>query len=331
MWSTQDPVTVLGAMKDVIGAEEARGAFRWLATRFSNCTDYRFELVAAGVSGDLAYTVGHEHTAFSMDGGPVAPLTLRVTHVYRREDGEWKVVHRHADTLMADQTAPAEAPAPAGERQGEASPPPAGRRSTSRPEQAERLGPARTLAAAQTDLADFLAAALPRQVETESAWHQRDLDARLGLWSTREPVTLFGGGGACYVQQRRGPAEWEGGDGDRPVPVLRLRLGRGWRRRRAGLHRGIRAHLSPTPARSRTSTLRVTYLYRRENGEWKIVHRHADVPLTGHLRAGASTEAGITGGVISFGRPSSRQPITQDPVGSTPAALALGSSLSASP
>jgi ketosteroid isomerase-like protein len=96
MWSTQDPVTVLGAMKDVIGAEEARQVFRWLATRFSDLTDYRFELVAAGASGDLAYTVGYEHTAFSMDGGPVAPLTLRVTHVYRREGGEWKIVHRHA-------------------------------------------------------------------------------------------------------------------------------------------------------------------------------------------------------------------------------------------
>jgi hypothetical protein len=75
MWSTQDPVTVLGAMKDVIGAEEARQVFRWLATRFSNLTDYRFELVAAGASGNLAYTVGYEHTAFSLDGGPVKPLT----------------------------------------------------------------------------------------------------------------------------------------------------------------------------------------------------------------------------------------------------------------
>ena len=97
IWSTQDPVTVLGAMKDTIGAEEARQAFRWLATRFSNGTDFRLELVAAGASGDLAYTVGYEHTAFSMDGGPVTPITLRVTHVYRREGGEWKIVHRHAD------------------------------------------------------------------------------------------------------------------------------------------------------------------------------------------------------------------------------------------
>ena len=71
-------------------------------TRFSDCTDHRFEPVAAGVSGDLAYTVGYEHVVFSIDGGPVAPLTLRVTHLYRREDGEWKTVHRHADPPPVD-------------------------------------------------------------------------------------------------------------------------------------------------------------------------------------------------------------------------------------
>ena len=96
MWSTQEPVTVFGAEKTVIGSDE-RQVFRWLATRFSDLTDYRFELVAGGASGDLAYTVGYEHITVSMDGGPVAPLTLRVTHLYRREDGEWKTVHRHAD------------------------------------------------------------------------------------------------------------------------------------------------------------------------------------------------------------------------------------------
>jgi hypothetical protein len=58
MWSTQDPVTVFGASTSVIGSEEVTQAFHWLASRFSDCTDYRFELVAAGASGDLAYTLG---------------------------------------------------------------------------------------------------------------------------------------------------------------------------------------------------------------------------------------------------------------------------------
>jgi ketosteroid isomerase-like protein len=101
---------------DHLGSDEGRhrvrgsaASLRWLATRFSNLTDYRFELVAAGASGDLAYTVGYEHASFSMDGGPVEPITLRVTHVYRREDGEWKIVHRHADAPPTGQLPSAEA------------------------------------------------------------------------------------------------------------------------------------------------------------------------------------------------------------------------------
>jgi ketosteroid isomerase-like protein len=109
MWSTQEPVTIFGAGRTTIGPEEARQAFHWLATRVSNLTDYRFELVAASASGDLAYTLGYEHFSLSLDGGPVQPHTLRVTQVYRREDGEWKVVHLHADAPPTGQPPPAEA------------------------------------------------------------------------------------------------------------------------------------------------------------------------------------------------------------------------------
>ena len=33
-------------------------------------------------------------------GGQPRPLTLRCTQAYRRENGEWKVVLRHADELL---------------------------------------------------------------------------------------------------------------------------------------------------------------------------------------------------------------------------------------
>ena len=56
-------------------AEEVRRFFRQLAAQFSDCAAYRFELVAADVSGDLAYTVGYEHASVSIDGTPVAPYT----------------------------------------------------------------------------------------------------------------------------------------------------------------------------------------------------------------------------------------------------------------
>ena len=103
MLSTRDPVTLLGAFGVArSGWEEVSETFHWVASRFSNCTAYSFDLIAAGVSGDLAYTVGYEHAEVSLDGGPGEPNTLRVTHVYRREDGEWKIVHRHGDGLATD-------------------------------------------------------------------------------------------------------------------------------------------------------------------------------------------------------------------------------------
>jgi ketosteroid isomerase-like protein len=67
------------------------------------------DIVAAGVSGDLAYTVGYEHTAVSIDGVPAEPYTLRVTQIYRRELGEWKIVHRHGDAPPVDKSLPSEA------------------------------------------------------------------------------------------------------------------------------------------------------------------------------------------------------------------------------
>jgi ketosteroid isomerase-like protein len=104
IWSTREPVTLFGAGMSGRGSDEVRRIFRLIASRWSDCTDQRVEILAAGVSGDLAYTVELEHTSVSVDGVPVEPYTLRVTQVYRREDGEWKIVHRHGDQLSIDQS-----------------------------------------------------------------------------------------------------------------------------------------------------------------------------------------------------------------------------------
>jgi ketosteroid isomerase-like protein len=110
MWSTKDPVTLFGAWGPCKkGTAEVTRISRWVASRFSNCIAYDYELVAADVSGDLAYTVGYERNTTSTDGAPLESHTLRVTHVYRRENGEWKIVHRHGDTLPVDQSPSTEA------------------------------------------------------------------------------------------------------------------------------------------------------------------------------------------------------------------------------
>lgn len=96
--SRNEPVTVLGAWMTGNGPDEVGYIFRQLEASFSDCTSYSHEVIAADVIGDMAYTVGYEHTSASVNGEP-RDYTLRVTQVYRREDGEWRVAHRHADTL----------------------------------------------------------------------------------------------------------------------------------------------------------------------------------------------------------------------------------------
>lgn len=97
IWSRTDPVTVFGAWKSVVGRAEADEVFTFLERTFSGCTSHVYEIEAADVIGDMAYTVGFEHTQAVVDGTD-RTYTLRVTQIYRREAGEWKIVHRHADT-----------------------------------------------------------------------------------------------------------------------------------------------------------------------------------------------------------------------------------------
>jgi ketosteroid isomerase-like protein len=96
IWSRNEPVSILGAARNACGQREVEEVFAFLEQMFSDCTAYSFELQACDVVGQMAYTSGFEHVSVSMDGQPRS-FTLRATQVYRREDGEWKVIHRHAD------------------------------------------------------------------------------------------------------------------------------------------------------------------------------------------------------------------------------------------
>ena len=111
-WSHHEPLTLFGAGVPLRrGWDEVNSTSRRLADRFSELREYELELIASGASGDLAYTVGLEHKTVVADGRP-ATYTLRVTHVYRREDGVWKIVHRHGDHVSLDAGAQEHASAP---------------------------------------------------------------------------------------------------------------------------------------------------------------------------------------------------------------------------
>ncbi|MBO0847203.1 MAG: nuclear transport factor 2 family protein [Nocardioides sp.] len=95
-WSDREPVTLFGAWLTAHNVGETYVAFRQLASTFSHARECTVDLLAHGVNGDLAYTVAREITSTTVRG-EARDYVLRVTQVYRREDGAWKVVHRHAD------------------------------------------------------------------------------------------------------------------------------------------------------------------------------------------------------------------------------------------
>jgi ketosteroid isomerase-like protein len=72
------------------------------ASWFSHAYSFDVEFFAAGASGSLAYIVGLEHSQAVVDGVP-ADYTMRTTHIYRREDGAWRIVHRHSDLIPVQQ------------------------------------------------------------------------------------------------------------------------------------------------------------------------------------------------------------------------------------
>jgi ketosteroid isomerase-like protein len=97
MWSRAEPLTLFGAAISGRGWGEIGPIFDTLGQQFSGCLSYQNQIVAAEASGNLAYTVALEHTTASVNGAEPRPYVLRVTTIFRHEDGEWKVVHRHAN------------------------------------------------------------------------------------------------------------------------------------------------------------------------------------------------------------------------------------------
>ena len=100
LWSQAADVTVFGGF----GAYERSWAqvgtnIDWASARFREGA-LTFEMLAMEMSGDLAYTVWLERGQVRVAGREeLSPLVVRVTHIYRREEGSWKLIHRHGDAI----------------------------------------------------------------------------------------------------------------------------------------------------------------------------------------------------------------------------------------
>lgn len=82
----------------VQGAAEVSSSQRQGAQSFRDGSTGQFEIMQSASSGTLAFWTGVQHAEVVMEGKDErVSMQLRTTEVFRLEDGEWKLIHRHAD------------------------------------------------------------------------------------------------------------------------------------------------------------------------------------------------------------------------------------------
>jgi ketosteroid isomerase-like protein len=76
------------------------------ASSLRQAGEVSFEIASKYVTPELAYVVEIERARAKVGGREdMTPYSPRATIIFRREDGEWKAVHRHADPITTAQAA----------------------------------------------------------------------------------------------------------------------------------------------------------------------------------------------------------------------------------
>lgn len=100
LWTTTDDATLMGGFGTrATTAADVRAILATVARRFAGgalVPEYDRVLVAE----EWALTAGRERGVLSVDGAAPAPFVVRVTHVWRHEQGGWRIVHRHGDHTL---------------------------------------------------------------------------------------------------------------------------------------------------------------------------------------------------------------------------------------
>ena len=106
--SHRDDVTIVGAWGgfEKGWAAQVEKRYNWAAGRFMGSErGVELENISLVVTPELAYSVDIERARVQVTGKDhLAAMELRVTTIFRLEDGDWKMVHRHADPLLGLQT-----------------------------------------------------------------------------------------------------------------------------------------------------------------------------------------------------------------------------------
>jgi ketosteroid isomerase-like protein len=100
-FSRQDDVTLANPLGPPrIGPTDVAAAIAEAAAMLRDGVVRGVEEVSRYSTPDLGYVVQIERTDARLPGSEeMAPISLRVTMIFRREGDSWKLVHRHADPI----------------------------------------------------------------------------------------------------------------------------------------------------------------------------------------------------------------------------------------
>lgn len=100
VWSHDSAVTTMHPVGGrQVGWDEIRDSWEQVA-RLSSDGKVELKDQIINATENLAYEIGVEHAEFKLDGYEVA-CQIRVTNVYQREAGAWKIRHHHTDLSPA--------------------------------------------------------------------------------------------------------------------------------------------------------------------------------------------------------------------------------------
>jgi ketosteroid isomerase-like protein len=103
LWSRADDVTLGNPFGPFVrGFEAVNVTMARAAALYRDGRAVGFDRFAEHVGDDVAYLVEVERFEAKMGGRTdISPVSLRCTSIFRREDGDWRLVHRHADPITA--------------------------------------------------------------------------------------------------------------------------------------------------------------------------------------------------------------------------------------
>jgi len=107
LFSRREDVTIANPYgPPVRGRDEVAKSVEHAASLRSDGEFVGWQIVAKYVSAELAYVVEIERAEAKIGAREdITPYAVRATMIFRPEDGEWKVVHRHADPITIPQPA----------------------------------------------------------------------------------------------------------------------------------------------------------------------------------------------------------------------------------